>query len=118
MAFLIFAATTLIMIHSIYTGNDQYIDIVLISQTLMIILCLFAAPLVAIISHTKIEKDEIKVNIRKWIKPSMTKSALGWACLSLNVVLFYMVGFKLLIVFYLLTAVWVKICRAISNQSL
>ena len=84
----------------------------------MILLAL-AAPLMAYMSHNVSKLDDKgKKALRDWIKPTTTKKLYTMFIFISTTLLMILCNYVALVVFYLLTTVYVNICKSLSNQNI
>lgn len=108
-----------IMFYSWYTGNHDYLNIVTIFYTLIMIILAIVTPLMTYMSHN-VDKldDKGKKALRDWIKPTAAKKVYTMAIFISTVVLMILCNYVALVVFYLLMVVYVNICKALANQDI
>ena len=108
-----------IMFYSWYTGDHDYLNIVTIFYILIMILLVLAAPLMTYMSHNVGKLDSKgKKALREWLNPSVTKKFYTMFIFISTIVLMILCNYVALVVFYLLTIVYVNICKSLANKNI
>lgn len=120
MVYLILSVMWGIMGYSFYTGDDSYLNIVTIYYSLIIILAGLGITFCSLMTYNlkNLNPEAVKGLIKLFKKPSPLKKVINIIMMITSIVLMILNGYVVLVLFYILTVIWVNICFSSVNEGL